>query len=70
MKKIILGIIIGIFLVALVTALTISNINKTITFTKEQSDALSKMNLNNYEVIDYQLETEEVERCLEKESPT
>ncbi len=68
MKKIILGIIIGIFLVALVTALTISNINKTITFTKEQSDALSKVNLNNYEVTDYQLGIEEVERCLKKEN--
>ncbi len=53
---------------ALVTALTLSNINKTITFTKEQSDALSKVSLNNYEVIDYQLGTDEVERCLTKEN--
>jgi len=68
MKKIILFVIVGIFLVALVTALTISNINKNITFPKEQSDALSRVDLNNYEVTDYQLETEEVERCLKKEN--
>ncbi len=62
------GIIVGIFLVALVTALTISNINKNLTFTKNQSDALSKVSLNNYEVTDYQLGIDEVERCLKKEN--
>ena len=68
MKKIMTGIIVGIFLVALVTTLMSSNIDKEITFTKEQSDALSSVDLNNYEVVDYQLGTEEVERCLKKEN--
>lgn len=67
LKKIIITIILGMFLISLATAGIILSINKDITLTEEQKDALSSIELNNYNVIDYQLGAEEIERCLNKE---
>ena len=67
MKRIILILMVGIFLTAIVTS-AIIGISKDITFTKEQKDALTSINLEDYNTIDYSLGIDGVERCLKKEN--
>lgn len=65
MKKLAL-LIIGILLVATVTAGIIANRDKEIKLTKKEKNALTTVNLDEYEVFDYTKGTEEAERCLYK----
>lgn len=54
-----------IFLAVLVTAAVISN--KSIDLSIEQEQALTDINLGSYDIIDYSLGVDKVERCLYKE---
>ena len=55
-----------IFLITIVTAGVVSDINKTISLTAEQSKNLKDLGLDNYTTTDYILSIEENERCLTK----
>lgn len=66
MKKIILMGIVLVLIAGFIVAGGIININKSNEYPKEQKDALTSINLDSYNVLDYEIGTERIERCLKR----
>ena len=54
--------------ISLATALTLTNIDKDIKLTEEKQTALNSLGLSQWTIKDYEIGTEQVERCLIKEN--
>lgn len=66
-NKILLILGISVLVIALTTAGIISNLNKDLSLTSEQKTALETLSLTSYNIVDSNIGTSQIERCLKKD---